>query len=378
MEIHGSIIRSGFSSDVFVSTNLIRSYAAFGGLVSMRKVFDEMTERELVTWNSLISCYSKMGFHHEALMLFDEMKSAGVGFDGFSLVALLSACADVGALDVGVELHGLGRENGLMDNVYLGNALVDMYAKCGCLDKALLVFNGMKKRDNCSWNSIIMGYGVHGFSDKAISLFKTMLLAGVKPDSVTFLGLLCGCSHQGLVQDGIHYFEMMISEFGLKPEVKHYGCIVDLFGRAGKLNKALEVIQTSPFSDSTILWRTFLGSSKIHKDACNGEKALEKLKELGTLKAGDCTLLAGIYADAGDLKGVARMRRMIKYDGLTSTPSWSWIEVNGRIHKFVVNDGSHLYSEEINCKLREVLGKAIVAGYIMDLEDVVLEYEWST
>ncbi|KAL1534980.1 pentatricopeptide repeat protein [Salvia divinorum] len=159
MEIHGSTIRSGFSSDMLVSTNLIRSYAAFGGLVSMRKVFDELTKKDLVTWNSLISCYSKMGFHHDALILFDEMKSAGVGFDGFSLVSLLSACADVGALDIGVELHGLGRKNGFMDNVYLGNALIDMYAKCGSLDKALHVFNGMKKRDNFSWNSIIMGMG---------------------------------------------------------------------------------------------------------------------------------------------------------------------------------------------------------------------------
>lgn len=376
MEIHGSTIRSGFRSDVVVCTNLIRCYAACGGLGSMRKVFDEMTDRDLVTWNSLISCYSQMGFHHEALMLFDEMKSAGVGFDGFSLVSLLSASADVGALNIGVQLHKLGKEKGLMDNVYVGNALIDMYAKCGSLDEALSVFNGMTKRDVFSWNSIIVGYGVHGFGDKAISLFKTMLIAGVKPDSITFLGLLCGCSHQGLVQDGVNYFDMMSSEFGLKPDVKHYGCIVDLYGRAGMLNRALEVIKSSPFSDSAILWRTFLASSKIHKDVSNGEKALEKLNELGTLKAGDCILLAGIYADARDLKGVARMRRMIKYDGLTTTPSWSWIEINGQIHKFVVTDGSHLDSEEIYCKLQEMVREANAAGYIRNSKNIVPESEF--
>nr|AYM00788.1 pentatricopeptide repeat protein [Salvia miltiorrhiza] len=361
MEIHGSTIRSGFRSDVVVCTNLIWCYAAFGELGSMRKVFDEMTERNLVAWNSLISCYSQMGFHREALMLFDEMKSGGVGFDGFSLVGLLSACADVGALGVGVELHRLGREKGLMDNVYLGNALIDMYAKCGSLDEALLVFNGMKERDIFSWNSIIVGYGVHGFGDRAISLFKKMLPAGVKPDSITFLGLLCGCSHQGLVQNGVDYFETMSSEFGLKPDVKHYGCIVDLYGRAGKLSRALEVIESSPFSDSAVLWRTFLASSRMHKDVRNGEKALEKLKELGALKAGDCILVAGIYGEARDLKGVARMRRMIKYGGLTATPSSSWIEIDGRIRKFVANDASRLDFEEMYCRLQEMVREASVA-----------------
>lgn len=376
MEIHGSMIRSGFGSDVVVCTNLIRSYAAFGGLSSMRKVFDEMTGRDLITWNSMISCYSQMGFHHEALMLFDEMKRDGVGFDGFSLVSLLSACAGVGALNIGMELHELGRQNQLMNNVYLGNALIDMYAKCGDLNEALCVFNEMKKRDIFSWNSIIVGYGVHGFGDKTILFFKKMLIAGVMPDSVTFLGLLCGCSHQGLVQDGVHYFNLMSSEFGLKPVVKHYGCMVDLFGRAGKLNKALEVVESSPFSNSAILWRTFLASSKIHKDVYNGEMAMEKLNELGTLNAGDCVLLAGIYADARDLKGVARMRRMIKYDGLATTPSWSWIEINGQINKFVANDRSHLDSEEIYCKLEEMVREAIICGYVRESKNIVPESEF--
>lgn len=375
-EIHGSIIRSGFGLDVVVCTNLIRSYAAFGGLDSMRKVFDEMTDRDLVTWNSMISSYSQMAFHYEALKLFDEMKSMGVGFDGFSLVNLLSACARVGALNIGVELHELGSEKGLLDNVFVGNALIDMYAKCGSLYKAVCVFSGMKRRDVFSWNSIIVGYGVHGFGDKAISFFQKMLIAGVKPDSVTFLGLLCGCSHQGLVDDGVDCFNLMSSQFGLKPDVKHYGCMVDLFGRAGKLNKALEVIENSAFFNNTILWRTFLASCKIHKDVHNGEKAMKKLNELGTLNAGDCILLAGIYADARDLQGVVRMRKLIKYDGLTTTPSWSWIEIDGQIHKFAVNDRSHLDSEEIYCKLEEMVCEATIAGYVRNSMNVVPESEF--
>ncbi|KAK6159751.1 hypothetical protein DH2020_003132 [Rehmannia glutinosa] len=375
-EIHGSIIRSGYGLDVVVCTNLIRSYAAVGELDSMRRVFDEMPERDLVTWNSMVSCYSQMGFHYEALKLFDEMKIMNVGFDGFSLVNFLSACAHVGALNIGVKLHELGIEKGLLDNVYVGNALIDMYAKCGSLDKAVNVFNEMKKRDIFSWNSIIVGYGVHGFGDEAISFFKKMSIAGVKPDSVTFLGLLCGCSHQGLVNDAVEYFQLMGSKFGLKPNVKHYGCMVDLYGRAGKLNKALEVIENSEFFNSTILWRTFLASCKIHKDVNNGEKAMRKLNELGTLNAGDCVLLAGIYTDARDLHGVVKMRKLIKHEGLTTTQSWSWIEIDGQIHKFVVNDTSHYDSEKIYGKLEEMVHEATIVGYVGNLMIVVSESEF--
>ncbi|XP_073133919.1 pentatricopeptide repeat-containing protein At3g56550 isoform X2 [Henckelia pumila] len=365
-EIHGSVLKLGFGFDVVVCTNLIRAYAAIGEVQEMRRVFDETCKRDLVSWNSMISSYSQMGFHDEALKLFEEMKFMDVGFDGFSLVSLLSACAHAGTLNVGLKLHELGREKGLLENVFVGNALIEMYAKCGSLADAVCVFDSMKKRDIYSWNSIIVGYGVHGFGDEAISFFTKMMRDGMKPDSITFLGLLCGCSHQGLVDDGVEVFESMSSKFGLKPEVKHYGCMVDLFGRSGKLEKALGIIENSQFPNNAILWRTFLGSCKVHKDIHNGEKAMQKLSELGVLNGGDCALLAGIYAEAKDLDGVARMRKLIKYSDIKTTPSWSWIEINGQIHKFLVNDRSKIDTEEIYCKLEEITHDAILAGYIRD------------
>lgn len=372
-EIHGSVLRLGFGLDVVVCTNLIRAYAAIGEVGDMRRVFDEMCKRDLVTWNSMISSYSQMGFHDEALKLFEEMKFMGVGFDGFSLVCLLSACAQAGMLNVGLKLHELGREKNLLENVFVGNALIEMYAKCGSLADAVCVFNSMKKRDIYSWNSIIVGLGVHGFGDEAISFFKKMLRCGMKPDSITFIGLLCGCSHQGLVDDGVEVFESMSSKFGVKPEVKHYGCMVDLFGRSGKLEKALNIIENSHFPNDMILWRSFLGSCKVHKDVNNGEKAMQKLSELGVLNGGDCALLAGIYAEAKDLEGVARMRKLIKYSDLKTTPSWSWIEINGQIHRFLVNDRSKIDSEEIYCKLEDITHDAILAGYIRDSATTVCD-----
>ncbi|KZV18625.1 pentatricopeptide repeat-containing protein [Dorcoceras hygrometricum] len=365
-EIHGSILRLGFGLDVVICTNLIRAYAVIGEVGDMRRVFDEMCKKNLVTWNSVISSYSQMGFHDEALKLFEEMKFVGVGFDGFSLVSLLSACAHAGKLSVGLKLHELGREKGLLENVFVGNALIEMYAKCGCLADAVCVFNSMKKRDVYSWNSIIVGHGVHGFGDKAISFFKKMLRDGMKPDSITFLGLLCGCSHQGLVDDGVRVFYLMSSKFGLKPDIKHYGCMVDLFGRSGKLEKALNIIENSQFPNNAILWRTFLSSCKVHKDVNNGERAVQKLSELGVLNGGDGALLAGIYAEAKDLEGFSRIRKLIKYSDIKTTPSWSWIEINGRIHRFLVNDRSKIDSDEIYGKLEEITHDAILVGYIRD------------
>ncbi|KAK9292579.1 hypothetical protein L1049_020553 [Liquidambar formosana] len=156
----------------------------------------------------------------------------------------------------------------------------------------------MRKRDVFTWNSLIVGYGVHGLGDEAIAFFRRMLIVGVQPNSITFLGLLCGCCHLGLVQEGVEYFNMMSSKFNLKPNIKHYGCMVDLFGRAGKFEKSLEIIENYPSQDDPVLWRTLLGSCKIHRNAQIGETAMRNLVQLGALNAGDCVLLAGIYAEA--------------------------------------------------------------------------------
>ena len=329
-----------------------------------KKVFDDMSERDLVSWNSMISCYSQAGFHYEALKVYDEMKNENVGLDGFTLVGLLSSCAHVGALNVGVNLHRIACEEGFVKNVYVGNALIDMYAKCGCLDDAFCVFDSMQKRDVFTWNSMIVGYGVHGHGDGAISFFRQMLMAGVQPNSITFLGLLCGCSHQGLVEEGVEYFHMMNTEFNLKPGIKHYGCMVDLFGRAGKLEKALDMIGTSPSQDDPVLWRTLLGSCKIHKNVKIGEIAMRNLVQLGASNAGDYILLAAIYAGAKDTDGIAKMRKLIKSQGIKTTPGWSWIEVGDQIHKFVVDDKSHPDFVEIYHKLREVISQAALLGYV--------------
>ncbi|XP_004152881.1 pentatricopeptide repeat-containing protein At3g56550 isoform X1 [Cucumis sativus] len=364
-EVHGSVIRCGYDADVIVCTNLVKCYSAMGSVCIARQVFDKMPARDLVAWNAMISCFSQQGLHQEALQTYNQMRSENVDIDGFTLVGLISSCAHLGALNIGVQMHRFARENGLDQSLYVGNALIDMYAKCGSLDQAILIFDRMQRKDIFTWNSMIVGYGVHGRGSEAIYCFQQMLEARIQPNPVTFLGLLCGCSHQGLVQEGVKYFNLMSSKFRLKPEVKHYGCLVDLYGRAGKLDKALEIVSNSSHNDS-VLWRILLGSCKIHKNVTIGEIAMNRLSELGATSAGDCILLATIYAGEKDKAGVARMRKMIKSQGKKTTPGWSWIEIGEQVHKFVVDDKSHRYSVEVYEKLREVIHQASFFGYVGD------------
>lgn len=369
-EVHGFVIRCGYDRDVVICTNLIRSYAGNGLIEIAQKVFDDMPERDLVSWNSMISCYSQGGFHQEALRTYYLMRNENVGFDGFTLVGLLSSCADVGALNMGVQMHSIAGEKGFLRNVYVGNALIDMYAKCGNLYAALSVFERMQKRDVFTWNSMIVGYGVHGCGDKAINFFGKMLMAGVHPNSITFLGLLCGCSHQGLAEEGVKYFHMMKSKFNVKPGIKHYGCLVDLHGRAGKLEEALDVIRTSSFHEDPVLWRTLLGSSKIHKNVEIAEIAMRNLVQLGATNAGDCILLASIYVGVNNAEGVASLRKFMKTQAIKTTLGWSWIEVYNQVHKFVVDDKSHPDTNEIHHELRGIIHRIALLGYVEEESNI--------
>ncbi|XP_068661542.1 pentatricopeptide repeat-containing protein At3g56550-like [Aristolochia californica] len=363
-EAHGSIIRQGCLSDVSVCTNLVRSYGVNGSVETAKKLFDEMHEKDLVAWNSMISCCSQAGLHTETMEIYDQMRTSSVEPDEFTVVSLLSSCAHLGALRFGVEMHKFAEENGFTGNVFVGNALIDMYAKCGSLERACQVFSRMKRKDLSTWNSIIVGLGVHGCGDGAIGFFRQMLGEGVRPNSITFIGLLSGCSHQGLVNEGVEYFHMMRSEFCLNPGTKHLGCMVDLFGRAGKFEDALHLIENSDTADDPILWRTLLSACRIHKNVAMGEVALRNLVRTNSQNAGDCLLMSGIYADTGDMQGVSRMRKMIKYQGIMTTPGWSWIEIDGFVHKFIVDDKSHKDIKEIHSKLKEMIQKAALTGYV--------------
>ncbi|KAI9109856.1 hypothetical protein K1719_018897 [Acacia pycnantha] len=259
---------------------LIVGYGKVGNLVGAQKLFDEMPQRDVISWTSMITGYSQANQFTEAVRLFKEMMAAEVKPDEITAASVLSACAHLGSLDVGVVVHDYIRKYDLKADVYVGNALIDMYSKCGVVEKALEVFKEMKIKDSVSWTSVITGLAVNGFADSALELFSQMLSEGVPPSHGVFVGILLACAHAGLIDRGLEYFETMERVYGLKPEMKHYGCVVDLLSRSGNLEKAYEFIIQMPIVPDFVVWRMLLSASQLHRNVPLAEIASKKLLEV--------------------------------------------------------------------------------------------------
>ncbi|XP_020108917.1 pentatricopeptide repeat-containing protein At3g47530 [Ananas comosus] len=369
-QVHGRILRRGHHSDSLLLTNLIGIYDSCGSASDARKVFDEMAEKDTVAWNVLISCYARNRRTKDALHLFDEMRDPKYGAepDDVTCLLLLQACANLGALDFGERIREFAEEHGYIDALNVRNSLIAMYSKCGCANKAYRVFCDMPQKNVVSWSAMISGLAVNGFGRDAIEAFREMLNVGVAPDEQTFTGVLSACSHSGLVEEGLRFFDMMKFEYGLVPNVCHYGCIVDLMGRAGLLDRAYGLIvrEMGVTPDATI-WRTLLGACRIHGHVDLGERVISHLIELKAQQAGDYVLLLNIYASAGKWEKVAEVRRLMKDKGIQTTPGCSSIEVSGEVHEFVADDDLHPRKAEIYEKLEEICKQLKIAGYVADV-----------
>lgn len=291
-----------------------------------RELFDVVPKRDVVTWNAMISGYVESGEHKKALEMYKEMRSTGESPDEVTMLSLLSACTNLGALDVGKKIHSSISEmgDGVL-SVFLGNSLIDMYAKCGSMDKALDVFQCTRDRDVSSWNSIIVGLAFTGYMDKSISLFEEMRKTKFEPDEITFIGVLIACSHAGRIDDGRAYFNMMKDVYHIQPNVKHYGCMVDLLGRVGLLNEAFEFINTMEIEPNGIIWRTLLGACRIHGNVELGKHANAQLLRLGKDESGDYVLLSNIYASGGEWSGVENVRNLMDSRGVKKERGFSLV-----------------------------------------------------
>lgn len=306
---------------------MITGYAKRGEMGSARELFDEVPKRDVVTWNAMISGYVLSGLHEQAIDMFDEMRHVGEQPDEVTMLSLVSACADSGALDIGEKIHCSLLEMGAGDlDTVQGNALIDMYAKCGSIEKALKVFHGMREKDVSSWNSIIGGLAFHGHSKESICLFKEMMRIKIRPNAITFVGVLVACSHAGKVEEGRGYFKLMMNEYNIEPNIRHYGCMVDMLGRAGLLNEAFEFIDTMEMEPNGIIWRTLLGACRVHGNVELGRCASEQLLKLRRDESGDYVLLSNIYASQGEWTGVERIRKLMDDSGVKKEPGRSLIE----------------------------------------------------
>eukprot|EP01018_Ginkgo_biloba_P030303 Gb_38441 [translate_table: standard] len=374
-QIHNCIIRSGFHPDVSVGTALVDMYAKCGSIENAWHVFDKICRRDIVSWNAMIAGYAQNGHASEALSLFHQMQLEGVTPNSVTTVSVLPACAHLAALQRGMWIHAYIIRSGFELDLSVGNSLVDMYAKCGCIQAARQLFDEMSQKDVVSWSVMIGGYGMHGYGEDALTIFAQMQQTGIKPDHVTFIGVLSACSHAGLVEEGQRYFYCMSHDYCITPRIEHYACMVDLLGRAGHLDEALDFIKRMPLEPDVNAWGALFGACRIHCNIELGEYVLERILELNPNNAGSYILLSNLYAAAGRWDGVVKARTMIKDRGLKKSPGSSWIEIKNSVHAFLGGNRSHPQSDRIFSLLESLAGQMKQAGYIPDTSFVLRDLE---
>ncbi|XP_008785475.1 putative pentatricopeptide repeat-containing protein At3g15930 [Phoenix dactylifera] len=359
--------------DVISWTAVVAGFADSGEIDRARMLFDQMPERDSISWTAMIDGYVRASRFKEALEIFRVMQVANVRPDEFTMVGVLAACAQLGALGVGEWMRLYMERNKIRIDIFVGNALIDMYSKCGSVERALEIFNMMHRRDKYTWTAIIMGLAVNGREEEALDLFSKMLGTSVRPDEITYIGVLSACTHAGLVDEGREFFSSMITEHGIMPNVAHYGCLVDLLARAGQLEEALETINNMPMKPNSTVWGALLGACRIHRDVEMAELAAEHLLELDPENNAAYVLLSNIYAKCGKWDEVRKVRQMMMDRGIKKTPGCSLIEVNGEVHEFVAGDRSHPGSDRIYSKLEEMGKELKFAGYVPDTSEVFLD-----
>ncbi|XP_052489045.1 pentatricopeptide repeat-containing protein At5g15300 isoform X1 [Gossypium raimondii] len=307
---------------------MITGYAKRGEMESARKLFNEVLKKDVVTWNAMIAGYVLSGECKKALEMFEEMKTVGERPDEVTMLSLLNACADLGDLQVGMKIHWSLSEmvSSSGFNVLLGNALIDMYAKCGSIGRALKVFQDMREKDVSTWNSVIGGLAIHGHAEESINLFTEMRRSKVRPNEITFVGVLVACSHAGRVNEGRQYFKLMRDGYNIEPNIRHYGCMVDMLGRAGLLDEAFKFIDSMVIEPNAIIWRTLLGACRIHGNVELGSRANARLLKIRRDESGDYVLLSNIYASKGEWDRVEKVRKMMDDTGVRKDPGYSLIE----------------------------------------------------
>ncbi|XP_068649483.1 pentatricopeptide repeat-containing protein At2g22070 [Aristolochia californica] len=364
--VHGLIVRTGFEEYKHVSNALIDMYAKHGMLECAFGVFDNMCEPDVISWTSLIGGYTHCGSHEKALNLFCQMRKMGIGLDEFAISGILSACAGLTVLDFGRQVHVILIKIGFVSSLSVDNSLMTMYAKCGSIEDAHRAFDLMPVRDIVSWTALIVSYARNGRGEVSLQLYDEMLKSGIRPDSVTFIGLLFACSHAGLVAEAKYHFESMSKVYGVSPEAEHYACLIDGLGRAGKVCEAGKLLNQMIVEADPTVWKALLAACRVHGNITLGEKAAWSLFKLEPQNAVPYVLLSNMYSAAGRWDDAAKIRSLMKSRGVTKEAGYSWIEVNGIVHTFMVEDGSHPRAIDIYSKIDEIISMIKEAGYVPD------------
>lgn len=345
--------------DVAIWTSLLNGYIVNGDMGSAQVLFDEMPQRNVVSWTAMIVGLVRNKNPVEALELFIKMRREDVGEhcnpNTYTVVALLSACADIGALNLGSSVHGYvnKRCRFVLDDT-VNNGLMDMYAKSGNLDSALKLFDSMRRKDLFSWNIMISGLALNSRGKDALVVFDSMVESGMDPNEVTFLSVLSACSHAGLVAEGERLFDRFVNVYHMKPWIEHFGCMVDLFVRAGALEKALWLVERMPMKPDAVIWRSLLVACIEHGNFELAEVAGKKVLELDPEDDAVYVLLFSVYRSKNRWEDAVRAMKMMRDERIKKTPGCSWIEVKGVVHEFLAEASQHYVSDKIATVISEV------------------------
>uniref|UniRef100_F6HJI3 DYW domain-containing protein n=1 Tax=Vitis vinifera TaxID=29760 RepID=F6HJI3_VITVI len=394
-------VDQGYGDDVFVGAAVLNLYAKCGKMDEAMRVFDKMGRRDLVCWTTMITGLAQNGQAREAVDIYRQMHKKRVEGDGVVMLGLIQACTTLGHSKMGLSIHGYMIRKDIIMDVIVQTSLVDMYAKNGHLELASCVFRRMlyknviswsalisgfaqngfavfdqiSFRDSISWNAIIASYGIHGSGEEALSLFLQMRETNVKPDHATFASLLSAFSHSGLVEKGRYWFSIMVNEYKIQPSEKHYACMVDLLSRAGRVEEAQELIESMITEPGIAIWVALLSGCLNHGKFLIGEMAAKKVLELNPDDPGIYSLVSNFFATARRWDEVAEVRKIMKKTGMKKVPGYSVMEVNGKLHAFLMEDKSHHQYEEIMQVLGKLDYEMKAMGYVPKTEFVLHNLE---
>ncbi|XP_050244762.1 putative pentatricopeptide repeat-containing protein At3g13770, mitochondrial [Quercus robur] len=333
-QVHSFIIKTSFESHIYVGSSLLDMYAKAGRIHEAHGVFESLPERDVVSCTAIISGYAQLGHDEEALELFRRLQMEGMSSNYVTYASVLTALSGLSALDHGKQVHNHVLRSELPSYVVLQNSLIDMYSKCGSLNYSRRIFDSMPERTVISWNAMLMGYSKYGMGREVVELFELMREENkVKPDSVTILAVLSGCSHGGMEEKGLEiFFEMENGKLGVEPVIEHYGCAVDLLGRAGQVEEAFKFIKKMPFEPTAAIWGSLLGACRVHSNIDIGEFVGRRLLEIEPENAGNYVILSNLYASAGRWEDVRTLRELMSENAVIKEPGRSWIELDQILH----------------------------------------------
>lgn len=375
-QIHAHAFKMGLRDDLYVQNSLINFYGKCRGMERAADVFEQMEKRSVSSWSATMAASISSGMWEDCLSYFARMVQEGDCRPEESIfVSVLSACARLGDLHFGRCAHASLLRNVTDLNVIVSTALIDMYTKCGSLEKGMRVFEYMEEKNHLSYGAVISGLALHGRGREALTMLSRMLERGLIPDEAAYVGVLSACSQAGLVDEGSRCFERMKAESGIEPTIRHFGCMVDLLGRAGQVGKAYEIVNSMHMKPNDVIWRSLLSACKVHGETKIGEIAACHLFNSNLQNPGDYALLSSLYSQAGRWDDVARIRLEMVSKGICQSPGSSSVEVNRTICRFISRDVRQTDCDEVSEMIHQMEWQLKFEGYVPDTSPVSLNVD---